>query len=453
MASLALDPKVVAQLRQANAAFAAWYRGERVGRQPVQVLYERAQDFTAERARRYGAVALAALEEYAPDWVTLARAVGMPESRVAESIYQRVVEKLRREPVEELRIDFEDGYGAHPDDEEDALAGQVAREMALAREGGALPPFAGIRVKPLTDALGARGLRTLGVFVQALLAAGGGRRLPPGFAVTLAKVTVPEQVALLADALGQLERALGLEPGSAAFDVMVETPQLVLDARGESALPKLLAASGGRLTAAHVGTLDYTEGCGIAPAQQRPGHGACDFLRHAMQVAFAGTGVRLVDGATAAPLPEPRHRPAAAGGRALTVAQAAENRTAVHRAWRQHYEDVQHALALGFYQGWDLVPAQLPTRYAATFAFYLGGLDAAAARLRAHRERAARTLAARPGAPLPPDDAAAGQSVLNFVLRAVDCGAVTEREAAAATGLSEEALRRRSFVGMMEGKS
>ncbi|HKG90830.1 MAG TPA: hypothetical protein VKA84_02990 [Gemmatimonadaceae bacterium] len=445
MPSLSPGSEVVAQLRDANRAFAARYRGEGTGRQPVQVLYERAQGFTADGARRYGTVALRALEDYAPDWMTLARAVGLPESRVAESVYARVVEKLRREPVEELRVDFEDGYGVHPDGDEDALAAVVAGEMAVALEAGTLPPFPGVRVKPLTEAMGARGLRTLGILVHALLSETGGR-LPPGFGVTLAKVTVPEQVTFLADALAQLERALGLALGAVAFDVMVEAPQLVLDARGESALPKLLAAAGGRLTAAHVGALDYTAGCGIAPAHQQPRHGALDFLRHAMQAALAGTGVRLADGATAAPLPLPRHRPQ--GGRGLTAAQSGENRAAVHRAWRQHFEDVQHALALGFYQGWDLDPAQLPTRYAATFAFYLSGLDAAAARLRAHAERAARTVAAR-GA-LPPDDAAAGQSVLNFVLRAMDCGAVTEREASAATGLGAEQLRGRSFSGLVQ---
>lgn len=444
MPSLSPSPDVVAQLHRANQAFAARYRGEGTARQPAQVMYERAPQFTASNARRYGSLALRALEEYAPDWVTFARAVGLPESRVAESVYARVVEKLRREPVEELRVDFEDGYGVHPDGDEDTLAAVVAGEMARALDAGTLPPFPGIRIKPLNESMGARGLRTLGILVHALLSETGGR-LPPGFGVTLAKVTVPEQVAFLVDALGQLERALGLAPGAVAFDVMIETPQLVLDARGESGLPKLLSAAGGRLTAAHVGTLDYTAGCGIAPGLQLPRHGAMDFLRHAMQAALAGSGVRLADGATASPLPLPRHRPA--GGRALTAVEAGENRAAVHRGWRQHFGDVQHALAAGFYQGWDLDPAQLPTRYAATFAFYLGGLDAAAAQLRALAERAARTIAVR-GA-LPPDDAAAGQSVLNFILRAVDCGAVTEREARAATGLTDEQLRGRSFAGVV----
>jgi hypothetical protein len=164
-----------------------------------------------------------------------------------------------------------------------------------------------------------------------------------------------------------------------------------------------------------------------------------------MQVALAGTGVALSDGATNI-MPIPPHR-AEAKGRPLPYEQARENRAAVRRAWRRHYQDVRASLRQGFYQGWDLHPAQLPTRYAAVFAFFLEGLEPASARLSNFVEKAAQaTLVGEVF-----DDAATGQGLLNYFLRGLSCGAITEAEAAA-TGLTLEELRTRSFLKILEGR-
>jgi hypothetical protein len=48
------------------------------------------------------------------------------------------------------------------------------------------------------------------------------------------------------------------------------------------------------------------------------------------------------------------------------------------------------------------------------------------------------------------DDAATGQGMLGDVLRAVDCGAVSEAEAVEAVGVPLEALRSRSFAVMVK---
>src|SRR5258706_11115315 len=151
---------------------------------------------------------------------------------------------------------------------------------------------------------------------------------------------------------------------------MIETTQAILNARGESSLPRLLDASAGRCVAAHFGTYDYTASCSITAAYQTMTHPACDFAKHVMQVAFAGTGIWLSDGATNV-LPAPPHR--AEQGKRITRAQRDENQAAVHRAWRLHYEHIQHSLVSAYYQGWDLHPAQLPTRYAAVYSFFFGG--------------------------------------------------------------------------------
>ena len=149
-------------------------------------------------------------------------------------------------------------------------------------------------------------------------------------------------------------------------------------------------------------------------------HPACDFAKHVMQVALAGTGIWLSDGATNI-MPVGRIAPRR---RALT-APSATRIAAVHRAWRLHAEHVRHSLVNGFYQGWDLHPAQLPSRYAAVYAFFLEGLDAASERLRNFVEKAAQATLVGDVF----DDAATGQGLLNYFLRAMNCGAITEDEA------------------------
>jgi hypothetical protein len=141
-------------------------------------------------------------------------------------------------------------------------------------------------------------------------------------------------------------------------------------------------------------------------------------------------------------MPAAPHRPA--DGRPLTAAQERENRAAVHHGWALHYRHVRHSLRHSYYQGWDLHPAQLPTRYAAVYAFYLEALEAATERLSRFVERAAR--ATLTGDVF--DDAATGQALLNFFLRGVGCGAITEEEALA-TGLTIEELRTRSFLAIL----
>jgi hypothetical protein len=194
--------------------------------------------------------------------------------------------------------------------------------------------------------------------------------------------------------------------------------------------------------AVHFGAYDYTASLGITAANQNLLHPACDFARSTMQVQLAGTGVWLSDGATNV-LPVAIHR-----GEGLDSQLAAENRAAVHRAWKIHYQSVRHGLDNGFYQGWDLHPAQLPARFAAVHAFFLEGIDSASARLRNFIAQAAQATLVRDVF----DDAATGQGLLTYFLRAMNCGAVPAKDVAGLTGLSVEELRSASFSKIFEGR-
>jgi citrate lyase beta subunit len=439
-----LTPKatrpILARLRRANRAHGRGYPGDPIDRQPVHTVYGGAHLFEKSSARKLGDLALRALAEYAPGPQALGEALGL--SGVAESVYARVKAKLEREPVEDYRIDFEDGYGHRPDAEEDAEAVRTAREVAKGMAAGSLPPFIGIRIKPFSSELHERAIRTLDLFVTTLAGATRGA-MPSGFVVTLPKVTIPEQVQAAARLLSLLERRTTLRPGSLKLELMVETPQSIFGRGGEVALRALVDAAGGRCRGAHFGTYDYTASCNVTAAYQAMDHPACDFARHVMQVSLAGTGVLLSDGATNV-MPVAPHR---AGARGLTADEVRANHMAVRRAWKLHYDHVRHSLAHAYYQGWDLHPAQLPTRYAAVYAFFLEGLDAAARRLHAFTEKAAQaTLLGEVF-----DDAATGQGLLNFFLRGSSCGALTTDEAAR-TGLTVDEMQSRSFLKILEGR-
>ena len=434
---------ILSSLRRTNAAVARAFPGETGDRQPVHTVYGGAHLFKSDSAGKLGAVALSTLDLYAPDGDTLAAALGFDRDVDATVVRARIVEKLRREPVEDFRIDFEDGYGNRPDSEEDGHAESAANEVAAGHANGTLPPFIGIRIKPMSAELHARSLRTLDIFTTTLTRATG-RKLPSNFVITVPKLMAPGQVAAVAATCRALERRLKLQRGILKLELMIETPQSILAADGTSALRALVGAGGGRITGAHFGTYDYTALCGITAAWQHMRHQVCDFAKHMMQVGLAQSGVRLSDGATNI-MPVGPHR--AAKGKSLSAAEQRENQDAVHRAWKTHFDDVRHSLVNGYYQGWDLHPAQLPTRYAALYTYFRSAVPAATARLRNFVEKAAQATLVGDVF----DDAATGQGLLNFFIRGLSSGAITLEEARA-TGLTVEDLQGRSFLKILESR-
>lgn len=423
--------KIESKLRDASAESCGT---ESAVRQPVHTVYGGANLFKRDTAAKLGRLAVRSFRENAGDAAEFAALLGIPLA-IAGPVYDRVAEKLAREAVEDLRIDFEDGYGTRSDAEEDGHAIFAADEMSAALDADALPPFVGIRIKSFSSEAQRRAVRTLDLFLTEL-ATGTGANLPANFVVTLPKVESPAQVSALADILDELESNLGFAANAICVEVMIETPRALIDADGRIVTRDIVAAARGRCRGAHFGAYDYTASLGITSAHQKMEHQACDFARNIMQVALAGTGVWLSDGATNI-MPVGPHR-----GDELSTQQRSENRDAVRRAWQVHYEHCRRSLANGFFQGWDLHPAQLPTRYAALYAMFLEELGPAGRRLRGFIDQAAQATLFGDQF----DDAATGQGLLNFFVRAVNCAALTADEVSAHTGLTATQLHSDSFA-------
>ena len=437
---LSKKEKLFGSLKEANTAFQKIYPGDRSERQPVHTLYGGANLFNYDSARTLGERALEVLETYAPDHKVFGDVFGFNDPGFSKQIHDKVINKLKKEAIEDFRIDFEDGYGNRSNEEEDETAVAAAKEVAKGMQERSLSPFIGIRIKPFTEEMKERGLKTLDIFVSTLIKETNGK-LPENFIVMLPKVTIPEQPAALAAFFDILEEELKIEKGSLKMEMMVETTQSIMAIDGTNPLYKFIKASNGRCIAMHFGTYDYTASCSITAKYQEMDHPVCDFAHHMTKVALAHTGIWLSDGATNT-MPIGPHR-----GDNLTPKQLEENKAIVHRAWKKGYDHIRHSLWNGFYQGWDLNPAQFPMRYAAVFAFFLESYDDAVERLKTFVEKAARATLIGDVF----DDAATGQGLLNYFLRALNSGAITEEEVLA-TGLTLEEIRSRSFKKILENR-
>jgi citrate lyase beta subunit len=437
-------------------------------RSPVHVVYGGANLFKAETPVKLGAIAQNSLNSYAPNFAEFARALWLkgadrlpqydeliaelefemiehPARLKAENydawyalmIYQRVLAKLASEPVEDFRIDFEDGYGFRPDDEEDADAVRAAGELARAMSEGKITPFCGFRIKSFGPETRRRAVSTLDIFLSSLIEKTGGT-LPANFVVTLPKITSSNEVAVLARLLDAFEKENSLENGSIGIEVMVETPE-ALFGNGRLALPEIVKAANGRCTSAHFGAYDFTSSFGIVAEHQHLHHDSCNFARQLMQVSLTPLGIRLSDSVTTE-MPIPVHR-----GDGLSEQQQKENAHAVHKAWRLHFNNVTTSMIDGFYQSWDLHPAQLIPRYAAVNAFFLDSFESSALRLRGFMDQATKAMVT--GNQF--DDAASAQGLLNFFIRARSCGALTDDEIVAETGLTIDEIQTGSFSQIM----
>jgi citrate lyase beta subunit len=361
----ALDRRLAAH----DTFLATRYPGERAGRQPVHTVYIPADRIAG--FRDWGAQALAAL-------------AGSPPLPFPAALADRVRAKLTTEPIEDLRVDFEDGYGVRDDDQEDAA---VKAAVAVLTEGPR-PPFVGLRIKSLEAPTRHRALRTLDLFLSLY---------PEPFTITLPKVSGPDQVTAMVALCETLEQRYGLSTATLTFEIQIELPSAVLGADGTATVARLITAAEGRCAGLHYGTYDYSAAAGVAAAFQAMDHPVADYAKAVIQAAAAGTGVRLSDGST----------------NILPIGSD----VAVHDAWTLHHRLVRRSLERGFYQGWDLHPAQLPTRFAATYAFFADGVDAAAGRLRRYLDRQSGGIL---------DEPATARALAGYLLRGLDCGALDD---------------------------
>ncbi|SEF49835.1 HpcH/HpaI aldolase/citrate lyase family protein [Thermomonospora echinospora] len=386
-----------ARIAAASAEHDRHFSGPAGGRQPVHTVYVPADRFSRTTPADFGAEALRLFNNHTPGAGSFGTAFDI-DPDLAGTVRERVAAKLAAEPIEDLRIDFEDGYGVRPDSEEDAHVAQVVEAVAAAYQVKGLPHFWGLRVKSFADGGHERTMRTLDGFLTQLRDRLG--RLPGGFVITFPKVVMPEHVEIFADYLDRLEDALGLPNGILRFEVQIETTEAIIDHRGTIGVRAIAEAGRGRITAAHFGVYDYTAALGLPPDEQRIEHPACDFARNVMQVALAGTGIRVSDGS-------------------CNVVPRNDGPDEVNRTWAAHSAGVRHSLRHGLYQGWDLHPAHLPSRYATVYAFHLAGVDDAIGRVRAWRDQ----VAGKNGVL---EEPATVKALNDRLRRAVDCGALDE---------------------------
>ncbi|MHA3684172.1 DUF6986 family protein [Leucobacter sp. HY1908] len=417
------------------------YPGDSGSRQPIHTVYVPGDQYHAGVTAEWGEAALGAVAALAASSVpnfaaettalagvhealdqlaalqTLTARLGVPE-RDRAVIAERTAQKLASEPIEDLRIDFEDGFGDRGDEAEDAAVVRAARELARDVVAGTAPPFVGIRFKSFEAPTRERGIRTLDLFVTTLVDALGPDSLPDGLILTLPMVTTVAQVEAMVALLETLEARLGLEHGRLTFEVQVETPQLIIAADGTVPVAQLLHRGAGRITGLHYGTYDYSASLGIAAAQQSMEHSAADFAKQVMQVATAGTGVRLSDGST-------------------NVIPGGDVESAV-AAWQLHSRLVRRSLERAYYQGWDLHPAHLPSRFIASYAFFRDGLEQVMTRLRNYVEHNTAGFL---------DEPATARALAGFLARGVAAGAVSSDELQSGVGITEAQLVRLAYPG------
>lgn len=394
------------------------HRGQKipaVDRLPVHTVYGGANRFRSDTALKFGQVALETLQRYAPTQAAFAKIFDI-DTKLAAAIYKKTIAKLKSEPIEDIRIDFEDGFGYRTDREEDEAAADSARELVEALKSNVVPPFCGIRVRPFSREWIARARRTTDLFIETVLSKG--VELPRNFVVTLPKVRSAVEVQSLAKHLAAIERRFRLGDGAIGIELMIETPEAIFDQNGRVAIEKLTSAAGSRCRSVHFGAYDYTALLGISAADQDIHHPACDFARSVLQVALAGSRIRLVDSVTIQ-IPIPIHRSESPGKR-----QQRENATAVRDGWRRHFDNVTRSMRNGIFQSWDLHPNQLPARYAAVYSYFIGNAEKQAARLRSFF--AAAATASVTGNVF--DDAASAEGALNFFRIGAGCGAFSDAE-------------------------
>lgn len=287
--------------------------------QPAYVLYGGAQLFSADTHDKMISLARRWLKEYA--WLG--------------DTARRRVEKRLAQPLDDIRIDFEDGYGRRPDEEEDAHALQVQQALPQVHE----PRRCGIRVKPITRRFAQRAVRTLEIALQGLTV------WPRGFCITLPKLEHPAQVRFIIQELERIEDGRPPLP----LELMIESPA------GLRRVPDLLQIAGKRARGVHFGPFDFLASCGIGQGDLL--HPVNRAARAQLLLAVSGSGVELADGPTTL-LPLPPHKQPSA-------TQLSENQKAVRNAWEFHRDQVLATREQGYFQSWLLHPAQLVSHAAA----------------------------------------------------------------------------------------
>jgi citrate lyase beta subunit len=378
--------------------------------QPSGTLYGGAQRFKVGALAKLGDHVQSFFQRHVDSDDAFVACFGVPTATSVATLRERLRASLQRAPLEDVRVDFEDGYGPHGDDEEDAHARLVGEALAEKRTTG-WPQRVGVRVRALESGTAKRALRTLTIVVDTMVAAGWRPGREP-FRVTLPKVTHLQELAMAARALERLEADHELPERSFVVEAMVETPEALLDREGRVPLVLWPGMARGRLGALHFGAFDYLSSLGVPARSQSLDHPACLHARASLALGAARAGIEVSDG-TFLEIPVGPHREAIAGS-----IEEQENQEIVARALRHHAERVRRQLAEGYAQGWDLHPGQVVSRRAALLTAYVEGRDDVLRRMDGFLSAGAR--AARSGTAF--DDAASARSLLATLRRGIRLG-------------------------------
>ncbi|MBM3761723.1 MAG: malate synthase [Acidobacteria bacterium] len=318
------------------------------------------------------------------------RALGSPEAAL---VSEKVKEKLRREPVEDFRIDFEDGFGWRSEEEEDQAATQAGIEFARMSLAGGLPRRIGIR--PKADYR--RAWRTLETFLKYAT----GAPLPKQLIVTQPKIEKVEEAKCWREMLEKAEVKFRLPGMTLRHEILVEHPSAVRN------LAEIARTCENRLDAGHFGCYDYLSSMQVPAPAQSLDHPYATLARWTMQQVLTPLGVAVSDGV-------------------YTKLPTGEDAAARRDAFEGHRKAVARALNEGMYCGWDVHPGQLLSRYAALYEFFEAHRDDVLRRYKSFQE--AQTKATRAGTQF--DDAATVEGLMVFLRRGSSCGAFTEEEIA-----------------------
>lgn len=417
-----------------------------VWRQPIHTCYVPANLLTSDTPRQWADVALSTLVEVFPshdagqstgnDYIAalreLAEDLGVQPHDV-DSVAQLTLKKLHQDPIEDLRIDFEDGFtqrGVALTDrghDEDTQALRAAEVLSTWLENRSSPAFAGIRFKSFDPAVRDRGLRTLVIVLNELHRHGvlaglydpaSADYAPRALRLTFPKVQDHRQVAALVGVFKELDDRYGLA-SPIRFEVQIETPQAIVNAAGGAEAARIVQASDGRCLSLHYGTYDYSASLGIDAAEQSMEHPVADYAKDVLQAVTSTVGVELSDGST----------------NRIPIG----DRDSILAGWRLHYRLVRRHLSRGIRQGWDLHGAQLVTRHLATIAYFRENWEITAQRLRAHvTGDTSRWM----------DEPATAKAMAGYLRRAHACGAITDAELAM-TGATADELARLHTIGRL----
>jgi citrate lyase beta subunit len=432
---------ILENLGKANAKLRQQYPGPSFEKQPIHTVYGGAHLFKSNTALKLSETALKHFLTYAPNVESLMDGLCLDprKEKQVTLAYERTIQKLKNQGVEDLRIDFEDGFGLRSNEEEDRFAKQASQELYLGHQNQILSPMIGIRIKSLSEETKARAFQTLWIFLESYASCFNGQRpiLPSGFVITLPKVEIPEQVKALVDLLALIEKEYNYP--TMPIEIMIETTYAIINHEGKSNLRALYEAAQGRCRGIHFGTYDYSASANISASQQSMTHQACEFAKQMILMQFANVPVFLADGVTNI-MPVPVHK-----GESLTQGEIFENHLQVYEAWRVSFQNISHSLRTGFYQGWDVHPGQISIRYLTQYLFFLDDLPKSQKRLSLFIQKA--TQASRLGEVF--DDAATAQGLLNYFMNAYHCGAIL-LEDVLATGLTVDEIQTKSFDQIMK---